>query len=354
MKDFKIVATGDMFPGNMGYHSKTGIGRHFSEHGGEKWEIAIRPMLSPSDMCIVNLESPLIHRLGYINDDYFAGSIEFANFMKSLGVTHANVANNHILEQGLDGFYNTIEVLEKAGIVPIGITDNGEAKISYYESCDVTVGIAAFNSIHDIESKPYDVYARYSDEEVIKAIAKMNGVDIRIIVIHWGYEYTNIPSLWQVNSARKFIDYGADLIIGHHPHVLQPVIRYKNGIIAFSLGNFLFDMFHSSNVREGVVLEVVFERGQGISYKCHGIRNTGLNKMNQVDDLLTQKRISALNAELINWLHKPKSDYEKDYIALAKRNRTINRILMKIDLLKNICSLSYRDIEALFRSFIRR
>ena len=80
--------------------------------------------------------------------------------------------------------------------------------------------------------------------------------------VHWGTEYRSIPDERQVDMARFMIDAGADIVIGHHPHVVQPVERYRQGIILYSLGNFVFDQHTRPGTREGVIARVIIEKGQ--------------------------------------------------------------------------------------------
>lgn len=83
--------------------------------------------------------------------------------------------------------------------------------------------------------------------------------------LHWGNEYIHYPSISQIKLAHKIIDAGIDIIIGHHPHVIQPVERYKNGVIFYSLGNFLFDMLWSKKVRHGMIAKIKFDK-ESIQY----------------------------------------------------------------------------------------
>lgn len=344
----KITATGDIFPSNMGYHSKIGIGRDFYNHRGQKWERVFIPVFSDSDICIVNLEAPLIHDADYCNTDYFAGSIAFAHYLKHIGVTHANVANNHILEQGLEGFYKTIDALKKAGIEPIGLSCDGEAQVSYYESKGYSIGIAAFNDIHDIQ--PCTVYADYSESSVLEALEKMKSTDVNIVVLHWGSEYTNIPSLKQLDSAERFIEAGADFVIGHHPHVVQPVIKYKDGVIAFSLGNCLFDMYHSPHVREGCILRASVRKGIK-EFECLGILNTGLNELQVLDESLIRVKLDKYESILCSWRKKSSAKFDSDYEVYSKRKKMWNRVLMKIDLLRHFRYMSKQDVSLIIARF---
>jgi poly-gamma-glutamate synthesis protein (capsule biosynthesis protein) len=85
------------------------------------------------------------------------------------------------------------------------------------------------------------------------------GHDLVIVVLHWGDEYEDAPQKWQVRAARAFVDAGADAVIAHHPHVLQGIERYGDGLIAYSIGNFVFDNLHGRKRLHGIV-KLTFRR----------------------------------------------------------------------------------------------
>jgi poly-gamma-glutamate capsule biosynthesis protein CapA/YwtB (metallophosphatase superfamily) len=84
-----------------------------------------------------------------------------------------------------------------------------------------------------------------------------NNADIKILSFHWGNEYIHHPSLGQRNLAYKCIEAGADIIVGHHPHVIQPYEKYKEGHIFYSLGNFCFDNLQSKQTRTGMIASYI-------------------------------------------------------------------------------------------------
>ena len=140
-----------------------------------------------------------------------------------------SIANNHILEQGIKGMFSTKEALKKNCINYVGEFHDGTSNIETFEANGIRIGIAGFNDIHNIENG--NIYAEYSEQNVKKALDIMSALelDYKIIIFHWGDEYIHIPSRIQIEAAHKFIDRGADIIVGHHPHVIQPVERYKKG-----------------------------------------------------------------------------------------------------------------------------
>ena len=103
----------------------------------------------------------------------------------------------------------------------------------------------------------------FNKKDVLSAITvSAKSHDVVVVSMHWGEEYQPEPDLLTVELAREMIDAGADIIFGHHPHVLQPVERYKDGLIFYSLGNFIFDQFGEAQNTSMIATVDVFEDGE--------------------------------------------------------------------------------------------
>lgn len=164
------------------------------------------------------------------------------------GVTHVSLANNHTLDFGEDGYRHTIEALRSSGLEAFGHpTRIDEDSIAYVQVGDKTLALVGINA----------TYGDISDAWVERLETVMNTSDTQIVYIHWGQEYELSHSQTQEELARLFVDAGADIVIGHHPHVTQDVERYRNGLIFYSLGNFIFDQYWNDDVAEGLILELV-------------------------------------------------------------------------------------------------
>ena len=252
----KLVMVGDVFPANVKYNEGIGVAARFRSHMGKPWERKLAPLLREADIAFANLEAPLVEDSDYAATHTFAGCKEFARFLANIGVNVVSVANNHILEQREEGFFKTLEYLEDSWIYWVGKQVKGVSNIKILQKKGVRVGFAAFNAIHDIVNP--GLVADFHQRFVLDCIGRMKAaaVDICVVSLHWGREYVNVPSPSQVRLARGFIDAGADIIVGHHPHVVQPVEAYKGGLIFYSLGNFIFDILWSRNVRTGALAEV--------------------------------------------------------------------------------------------------
>ncbi len=188
--------------------------------------------------------------------------LEYAGF-NALGI-----ANNHILDYGGKGLQDTLKDLDKTGIQHTGAAMEPEKAFNpvIFTKNSCKFAIFAFNDIgYDkwgIERKN-SLVADCEDERASKLLrnAVQNG-EIVIVNLHFGREYSKIQDERQEMIARKFIDAGASLVIGHHSHQIQPTERYKDGFIAYGLGNFLFDQDWNPEAMKGIILEMIVEDGK--------------------------------------------------------------------------------------------
>lgn len=168
----------------------------------------------------------------------------------SFGFSHFGLANNHSFDFGSDDFRNTEMTLSSSSITVFGNPKS-------FASSSIPL-------IH-IDSKVvaligvFGVNVSVDEKKVAEALTEAAKIsDVQVIFIHWGEEYQTLHNQTQENLAHSFIDAGADIIIGHHPHVVQDIEKYKNGIIFYSLGNFIFDQYFTTEVQEGLAVELAF------------------------------------------------------------------------------------------------
>lgn len=189
------------------------------------------------------------------------------------GLTYAgfdilSLANNHTPNFGDIGLKNTFKYLHEAGIDYMGAGENYQAARQpvIKKVNDVTIAFLAYN---DSDVVPVDYQATATDPgtvfldttiitEDVKRAKKL--VDLVIVTMHSGSEYQPLPNSRQKEYAHAAIDAGADLVIGHHPHVVQTVEKYQGKWIIYSLGNFVFDQMWSQATREGVIAEIQLEK----------------------------------------------------------------------------------------------
>jgi poly-gamma-glutamate synthesis protein (capsule biosynthesis protein) len=164
--------------------------------------------------------------------------------------------------------------------------------------------------------------------------------DYTLFSLHWGNEYLFYPSPSQVALAHELIDMGVNVIIGHHPHVVQPIEKYKGGIIMYSLGNFLFDMFWSEPVRNGMQVDLVFQDDKSIDYhvKPFRIRKNFTQDYTTVNWVLS--RLFKSGKIMENLQSGPPETYQKIYRRECRKRRLQARLQMKLYLLIHLFSLS--------------
>ena len=175
----------------------------------------------------------------------FKGPKDYINILTQGSVEFANVANNHSYDYGQQGYQDTIGLLKDHGI-------------AYGEHKERTI----FEVADGLKIGVYSVAGAYNTNglaENIKALKKA-GADIIIACMHWGQEYYYVPNMDQVTIARAAIDAGADIVYGHHPHVLQKIEEYKDGIIFYSLGNFSFGGNSNPADKDTAILQQEFIR----------------------------------------------------------------------------------------------
>lgn len=344
MKKILLTVVGDISPANLPYNIGLGVASSFNKHQGAIWEKSINNIFKDSDIVFGNLESPLIYDEYYADNNSFAGTISFAVFLKKHRINIVSIANNHILEQGPKGFDSTCRILSKNNIKHIGKNENGLSNIEVVNINNVSIGFCGFNAIHDI-SNP-ELYAELTEQNIFKTIEELNkiGLDYTVISLHWGNEYIHYPSQSQIKLAHKIIDSGVDIIVGHHPHVIQPVEEYKKGLIFYSLGNFIFDMQWSDKVRKGLVGKVTLYDNKMIKYELKGIKvsNDYAPYIND-DALKLAQKVNNRFDDILKQIDKSTKNYSKRYGLKSILNRFYERILMKVYILKNYRKLSNRS-----------
>lgn len=175
----------------------------------------------------------------------FAVSADRLSGLKKYGFNFFNLANNHMLDQGRAGYEETKSILKENEISFSGCPDKqvGDCSFTEKEIGGVKVAIAGFSMV-------YGVFDEKQAGEIVKELKSRN--ELVIVNIHWGIEYDKNFNHKQQQVAHDLIDAGADIIIGHHPHVVEGMEIYKNKPIFYSLGNFIFDQYFSKDTQTGL------------------------------------------------------------------------------------------------------
>lgn len=183
----------------------------------------------------------------------FSVTPELLPILTNANVTYLSLANNHALDHGADGYRNTLNELRKNRLIPFGYpTSLSTSSVSYIDLDEKRVAVIALSNLfynpEESEWKPVV-------EEAIR------NSDMQTVYIHWGNEYELVHSKKDELFAKDLIDAGVDIIVGHHPHVVQDIWRYKDGVVFYSLGNFIFDQYWEDAVLTGLVLDLSYLDG---------------------------------------------------------------------------------------------
>ncbi len=207
----------------------------------------VQKRLEGAEVVFVNLESPLSDQQGetqHPKDNLiFCGPPEGARSLKWAGVTIVSTANNHAFDYGLKGLEETIDYLKEQGIAFAGTSKSKEKLFSptIIERNGIRLAVLAYTQFVNQQGEWKGRISLYDEPRARKEIAAARRqADFVIVSFHGGREYVDVPPQATLRQMRWFIDAGADIVLGHHPHVPQGIERYKGKLIFYSLGNFVF------------------------------------------------------------------------------------------------------------------
>jgi poly-gamma-glutamate synthesis protein (capsule biosynthesis protein) len=281
-----ITAIGDvMMPGSI----QAAVSKHEKNYDILFEKIA--DDLAAADITFANLETPVDHTAAVAGYPAFNARPELLSALKKAGVDIVSLANNHARDAGADGLLRTLQNIEAAGLVVAGA---GRTRVeslapSYLSSQGVMTAFLAYtySTNRGLPKKrkgapAVNMLRSGSREDLAAAIIQVKQArthaDLVVVSLHWGDEYTIVPTPWQKQAAVELVEAGADIILGHHPHVLQPIETYKamdgrQTVIAYSLGNFISSQnygvssknkTHARALRgDGVILTIYAEKEQG-------------------------------------------------------------------------------------------
>ena len=231
------------------------VGRHYSSAPGDFRMDDIRSLLKGFDVVCLNLENPVGTRGSPdpAQDPHvtFRAGPETLDVLKRLGVTLVSLGNNHMLDFGESSLIETLELLDAAGIKWMGAGRNyEEANRPLVLTCNGRrIAFLSYAFIYSVNTRMAGRrHAGVADHRLSRILPrirelKRSGCDV-IVTIHWGHEYSFYPLPYQMRQARRMIDHGASLVLGHGPHYPQGIEQYRDAQIVYSMGNFIFDEPH--------------------------------------------------------------------------------------------------------------
>jgi Bacterial capsule synthesis protein PGA_cap len=301
-----VVAAGDLQLGDSPTSVGFGFGSRYSGSDLDGVLAGLRPSLQQGDVVFGNLEVPLSSRSSATSSwasRQLRGDPRFAQMLRAAGFSVLNVANNHASQHGVDAFDASVASLRAAGIVPCGLrgTRPWASEPVTLVVKGVHVGILAYCLRPRQYSADEPPYAEGSPDEIRADVSRLRrDADVVIVSLHWGEEFVPVPSVDETTFARSVIDAGATLVLGHHPHVARPVERYRDGVIAYSLGNCVGDMVWYEPFRRGLLLCAEISDGAVVAAT---VRSTRLDTNYQPavsaheEGLVRAEQIRALSAD---------------------------------------------------------
>ncbi len=255
------------------------LGRGVAQALDGDWEAAfaeVQPWLTEADLAFANLESPLTAAppppfIPPNNGEGQRGGYDLRAKPEAVAALHAagfdvlSLANNHALDAGQAGLAETVATLDAAGIT--GLVDleiGGLGNLVHWSPAYWPTSLPTYHFLaFDDSVAPLDVAAA-SD----RVTAAAEQAALVVVSVHWGGEYQAAPGPRQRAIARALTEAGADLIVGHGPHVLQRVEWMGEALVAYSLGNFLFDQPYPADCRRGAILRVTLQGDRLVAVKA--------------------------------------------------------------------------------------
>lgn len=259
--EISLVFTGDVM-------LDRGVRQQIERKGIDHIFSAVKDSFLAADATVINLECPLTDVEDPQEKQFvFKANEEWATSLKANSITHAAIANNHAYDQGSIGLAKTIKALKENNIVPIGFGLSDAERIKPIKISKNGIKTALFNCVFLplekwVQKDGLPGICNVKAEKLAKYISvyKKENPDSRIVVVaHWGYEYMDKPSGKQEQEATLLANSGVDLIVGHHPHVIQTVDTIGNCTVIYSLGNFVFDSKRKEG-NKGQMAKVTFTK----------------------------------------------------------------------------------------------
>lgn len=287
---FSLVAVGDVMLGGR-------LTRVIAENDEDYPFAGVRPLLRKAQILVGNLEGPFA-RVARRQERNFSYCVHprLASALSRAGFNAMTLANNHLLDCGREGVLETLEVLEAVGVAPLGAGRDRKAAHTprIFEAGALRIGLLAYYwngrtaATGRLPGSAMD--SRAELEEDIRELRSR--VDRVVTMFHWGVPYVREPAAEDRDKARFAVDCGADAVIGHHPHIVQPFEIWRDRPIFYSVGNFAFG---SGNTRaESLLLGVRFEdrrttvsvhplyvknRDPRVNYQPRAWKGTGLRRI---------------------------------------------------------------------------
>ena len=250
-----ISMAGDCTLGNTQLQGYAGTFNEMYDQKGPAYFFQnVKDIFEADDMTIVNFEGVLTESNDKVEKAYnLKGKPEYNQILVDADIEAASLGNNHRIDYGKQGMIDTQAALDE-----IGLTYAYDDVTDIYETKDgIKIGIVSVDEVYDgtkVETYLQDGIARLKEE----------GANIILACCHWGIEHVYYPESYQTELGQKCIDWGADFVIGCHPHVLQGIDNYHGKYILYSLGNFCFGGNRNPQDKDTMIAQVTFQLEDGV------------------------------------------------------------------------------------------
>src|SRR5438093_1220293 len=240
---------------------------------------SVLPIIRKADVAFCNLETALVSD-GHpsLKRHVIATPAENLDQLVASGFHIVNLANNHVLDQGEAGCQQLIESLQSKGIETVGLQDSGRSRPVILSRKGIKIGFLGYAD-YGFRTTLMPLRERIALKDVADLRKRVGCV---VVSLHWGFEYVEFPSPQQQRFAHRLIDAGAEMVIGHHPHVVQGTEQYHDGLIAYSLGNFQFRINLGDdflNTGTGIMLRVCRPVQGRLRYEAIPIKLSGSDEV---------------------------------------------------------------------------
>lgn len=295
---------------------------------------AARAALGDADLAFVNLESPVTPRWVRRGQKIFRADEEMLAALAGAGVKLVSLANNHAFDQGPEGLADSMAAVERHGLVGIGAgrTLADACAPVFLEQKGIRVAMLARTLVmnfHDGGARGKPDVCMLAEGPLKRAAraARASGADLVVASLHWGNEYERAPRREQIDAARRVVESGVDLLIGHHPHVLQPVVRMKTSrgteaVVAYSLGNLLSNQGYGyrpgvrpereGDTRDAAVLRIEVSKGADGAVRVDAVRAVPLWTEHRPDGAIVLVPATTRRARIARALQVPLEEHAPD------------------------------------------
>lgn len=278
MTPVSLVAVGDVSFGDNGVCASFGVDSMLRKQPGLDMFEHVKGLLRGQDIVFGNLETVLSDQEldpTKLRSKHMRGRPVYVKQLVDAGFNVLNVANNHILQHGQRPFEETLDLLRSNGIRPLGLAGRGGAHCEPVRM-DVRGTEIVFLGYAFETDKYYrgvPLYAQTGLPGIVSDIRRVKTSDnVVICSFHWGLEFITYPNFEQITVGRQAIDAGCDLVLGHHPHVLNGFERHNGKFVFYSLGNFVFDQLWNEDCRRSMAIHMRLAPGALELTSADGVR----------------------------------------------------------------------------------